>query len=119
MQLSLLQLLYLAFFLSLRLFFDSLGREPLRAEPNGFRVHLLNRSDTGSLEYYVVVAISIEMCRLEFGLPTTTGHIVFGQELLRVAMLVTWASHHGFIVKAGFTRVAFGLSEARFQADAF
>ena len=45
---SLLQLLYLAFFLSLPLFFDSLGLEPLRAEPNGFRVHLLNRSDTGA-----------------------------------------------------------------------
>ena len=26
------------------------GFEPLRAEPNGFRVHLLNRSDTVSLE---------------------------------------------------------------------
>ena len=25
------------------------GFEPLRAEPNGFRVHLLNRSDTVSL----------------------------------------------------------------------
>ena len=41
-------LLFLAFFLSLLLFFDSLGLEPLRAEPNGFRVHFLNRSDTVS-----------------------------------------------------------------------
>ena len=36
------------------------GFEPLRAEPNGFRVHLLNRSDTvschgGSNGCYIVV----------------------------------------------------------------
>ena len=29
------------------------GFEPLRAEPNGFRVHLLNRSDTLSLPLHL------------------------------------------------------------------
>ena len=33
------------------------GFEPLRAEPNGFRVHLLNRSDTLSITAFVTCSI--------------------------------------------------------------
>ena len=42
------------------------GFEPLRAEPNGFRVHLLNRSDTVSLLRPRVLALGVVLTNVSF-----------------------------------------------------